>query len=193
MMKSLTRILLILGIVLGLSGFASAADLPFQLIISRECPERDSLGTFIKATLIEGLDKVKTINSGYVADRLANIHFKKVLITCDDADGAVSDTNMSGRTPKIRLGVLSFRLNDLFNHPENLKYEISPEVGIKNVIFHEILHVLKFDNLTPEMHNNGYRPDDVVYSCAYFAFPHSYLNSIDIKTATAVCAAATTP
>ena len=157
------------------------------------CAERpeiiEKLNSFVKETVKLGLIRIREVNESLYSLAESRLQ-KKITITCEVAKGA----DLAGAVyfnKKIYIGSSIFDIAYTLIHQDDSSYSkqsIDASLTIyRNMIFHEFLHFFKFDNLSTKVHNNGYRADDIVYSCSYFAFPAIFNFSINFATAKKTC------
>lgn len=188
--KKILYLLIALIFLLNQNSFADVLNLSNVKVACAERPEIiEKLNNFVQETIKVGLIRIRGVNESLYSLAEARLQ-KKVTITCE----VPRDADLAGAVyfnKKIYIGSSISDIAYTLIHQDDSNYSkqsIDASLTVyRNMIFHELLHFFKFDNLSTEIHNNGYRTDDIVYSCSYFAFPAIFNFSIDFATAKKTC------
>ncbi len=162
----------------------------------REIPEiSENFDIFVKSVVVEGLQKIASINPKLFAKARKRLFYHRVRIDCykPKRQSIFAAGKYVPFLNKITLGGMG--LHDTRNFVLNSQSIINSDdnfmktalIAYKNIIFHEFLHFFKFDNVRNKIHNAGYTKNDLVYSCSFIAYPYNLTHAIDYDDALNAC------
>lgn len=131
----------------------------------------EKVRSYVTEVLKAGVAKLENVNPEFIEERMARFKKRPTRISCAESpEGSEADTRRPFLFQPARL-----RLGRALQKSSYSSFS-------KLVIFHEFLHVIAFDNLKPNLHNDGkklelrdsenylVRERDNVYACSSVAY-----------------------
>ncbi|HEX4923512.1 MAG TPA: hypothetical protein VFV50_05480 [Bdellovibrionales bacterium] len=132
----------------------------------------------LMSVIYDGLKRIHSVNPRLVSETLTKAAGQRLIIECVKSDEAYRESGFgeyrAGRIKTTGAFIALLPANSLFygHRISEAQLAFLRRDGF-NILMHELLHALKFDNLKLDIHHDPLRPsreDDVIFACAAQAY-----------------------